>query len=96
MYNPHTYCVDDLIEVEEHSCVTLCTTNKPKAITKSSYDTLRGEWREEGEGSGLNREMRRKGECMDRVEAKSGGKEWGKEWGKKEEENEGREERTLV
>ena len=78
MYDPHTYCVDDLIEVEEHSCVTLCTTNKPKAITKSSYDTLRGEWREEGEGSGLNREMRRKGECIDRVEARSGGRSGGR------------------
>ena len=41
-----TYRVDDLVEVEEHSCVTVCTTNEPKPITKSSYDTLKGERRE--------------------------------------------------
>ena len=45
-----TYRVDDLVEVEEHSCVTVCTTNEPKPITKSSYDTLKGERREGGGG----------------------------------------------
>ena len=38
-----TYRVDDLIEVEKHSCVTVCTTNEPKSVTKSSYDTLKVE-----------------------------------------------------
>lgn len=61
-----TYCVDDLVEVEEHSCVPLCTTDKPKAITKSSYDALK---EENGERKGINREM---GECMERIEGRSG------------------------
>ena len=56
-----TYRVDDLVEVEEHSRVTVCTTNEPKPVTKSSYDTLKGERREgrRGEvrwGDGRNNE----------------------------------------
>ena len=47
-----TYRVDDLVEVEEHSCVTVCTTNEPKPVTKSSYDTLKEERREGRRGGG--------------------------------------------
>ena len=38
-----TYRIDDLVEVEKHSCVAVCTTNEPKSVTKSSYDTLKVE-----------------------------------------------------
>ena len=58
-----TYCVDDLVEVEEHSCVTVCTANEPKPVTKSSYDTLN---KEKGE--------RRWGE---RMEGMKRGRGWG-------------------
>lgn len=52
-----TYRVDDLVEVEEHSCVTVCTTNEPKPITKSSYYTLKEEKGERGGGGRLDGEM---------------------------------------
>ena len=57
-----TYCVDDLVEVEEHSCVTVCTTNEPKPVTKSSYDTLKEEKGERGGGKGRRGEEEKRGE----------------------------------
>ena len=57
-----TYCVDDFVEVEEHSCVTVCTTNEPKPVTKSSYDTLKEEKGERGGGKGRRGEEEKRGE----------------------------------
>ena len=70
-----THCVDDFIEVEEKSHISLGTADESKPITQSCYHTLRGR----GGGDGGKERWRKGEERREGEQRKKGREEGGKE-----------------